>query len=131
MRWAVPARSDRNLRVSAPVICQSGAVSPSPVPLRGWLDATETMYDIGAGSTRSLAITVTVTSTIWWFGGQRLPGNAVTRAITGGVVSRTVTVNDPCPVLLWVSVAVHCTVVMPSGKVDPEAWSQVTGREPS
>src|SRR4051794_41459480 len=68
------------------------------------------MYDIGAGSTRSLAITVTVTSTIWWFGGQRLPGNAVTRAITGGVGSRTLTVNEPCPVLFWVSVAGHCTV---------------------
>src|SRR3954452_8334640 len=121
MRWAVPARSDRNLRVSAPVICQSGAVSPSPVPLSGWFDATETMCDMGAGSTRSLAITVTVTFTIWWFGGHRLPGDAVTEAITGGVVSRTVTVNDPCAVLLCVSVAVHWTVVVPSGNVDPEA----------
>jgi len=31
------------------------------------------------------------------------------------------TVNDPWAVLLCVSVAVHCTVVEPSGKVEPEA----------
>ena len=50
------------------MITQSGAVSPSPKPSIGWLDDTEKMCDVGAGSTRSLAITVTVTSTILWFG---------------------------------------------------------------
>src|SRR5436309_11830887 len=89
------------------------------------------MCDIGAGSTRSVAITLTVTLTIWWFGGQRVFGDAVIETIVGGVVSTTVTVNEPCAVLLCASVAVHCTVVVPRGNVDPDAGLQVTATEPS
>jgi hypothetical protein len=40
---------------------------------------------------------------------------------TGGVVSCTVTLKLALPVLLWVSVAVQLTVVVPIGKVKPEA----------
>jgi hypothetical protein len=50
---------------------------------------------------------------------------------TGPVVSATVTVNDAAPLLLLASVAVHETVVDPSGNVDPLAGVQVTGRGPS
>src|SRR5258708_3865844 len=99
---------------------KSVVVFPSPLPLSAWFDETETMWDIGAGSTRSVAITVTVMSFILWFGGQILFGDAVIETIVGGVVSCTRIVNDPCAVLVCVSVAVHCTVVDPSGKVDPE-----------
>jgi hypothetical protein len=50
---------------------------------------------------------------------------------TGGVVSFTVTVNKAEPALLCVSVAVHVTVVVPSGKVEPLGGAQLTGRAPS
>jgi hypothetical protein len=50
---------------------------------------------------------------------------------TGPVVSATVTVNDAAPVFPLVSVAVQLTVVGPSGKVDPLAGVQLTGRGPS
>jgi hypothetical protein len=50
---------------------------------------------------------------------------------TGPVVSVTVTVKDAAPLLPLVSVAVHETVVGPSGNVDPLAGVQVTGRGPS
>src|SRR6266498_2270073 len=51
--------------------------------------------------------------------------------ICGGVVSTTVTVNEPCPVLPCASVALHCTVVVPSGNVEPLAGVHVTATLPS
>jgi len=51
--------------------------------------------------------------------------------ITGGAVGCTVTVKEACEVLLWESVAVHVTVVVPGGKVDPEAGMQFTATLPS
>src|SRR5437868_2609461 len=50
---------------------------------------------------------------------------------TGGVVSRTVTVNDAEAVALRLSVALQPTVVVPSGKTAPEPGVHVTGRLPS
>src|SRR5437870_10599237 len=50
---------------------------------------------------------------------------------TGPVVSLTVTVKEAAPWLPFVSVAVHETVVAPSGKVDALAGVHVTGRGPS
>ena len=50
--------------------------------------------------------------------------------ITGGVVSRTVTVKDAVPVL-DPSDAVHVTVVAPRGNVDPEAGEHVGAIEPA
>jgi hypothetical protein len=49
---------------------------------------------------------------------------------TGPVVSATVTVNDAAPVFPFASVAVHVTVVAPSGKVDPLAGVQLTATLP-
>ena len=51
--------------------------------------------------------------------------------ITGGVVSRTVTVKVLVAVLLCASVAVSVTVVVPSGKVLPEAGLAFTATLPS
>jgi hypothetical protein len=51
--------------------------------------------------------------------------------MTGGVLSVTVTVNEAEPVLPWVSVAVHVTVVVPIGNVEPLGGAQVTGTAPS
>src|SRR5207249_969040 len=62
-----------------------------------------------------------VASTVAWAG----------TVTTGPTVSVTVTVNDAAPSLPLVSVAVQCTVVGPSGKVDPLAGVQPAARGPS
>ena len=54
---------------------------------------------------------------------------SVGRVKTGPIVSTTVTVEDAEPVLPNTSVAVHVTVVMPRGKVEPERGEQVEERE--
>jgi|SRR2546425_10262059 len=51
------------------------------------------------------------------------------RLRTGGVVSRTVTVEDPEPIFPAASVAVQTTVLVPKGKVEPES-GQVASRDP-
>jgi hypothetical protein len=51
--------------------------------------------------------------------------------ITGAEVSLTVTVNDLVEVRWFESVAVHVTVVVPTGKPLPEAGTQLTGSDPS
>ena len=43
--------------------------------------------------------------------------------ITGGVTSLTVTVKLQLDEFPAASVAVACTVVVPTGKLDPDAWS--------
>src|SRR6266478_6989245 len=86
----LPERSARRSTVRLPVICQSGAVLPSPSPLTGSLLETETILQVKA-ETVSDAETLTVTGTILWLGGQRLLGVADTLTMLGGVVSTTVT----------------------------------------
>src|SRR5512140_972048 len=49
----------------------------------------------------------------------------------GGVVSTTVTLNEPCPVLPCASVALHDTSVVPSAKIDPECGVHVVLTLPS
>src|SRR5712691_1165170 len=49
----------------------------------------------------------------------------------GGVVSWTVTWNEPVAVLPWASVAVQRTATVPRGNVDPEARLHDTGTGPS
>ena len=58
--------------------------------------------------------------------GTLVPNGPVASAVTwggivriGGVVSRTVIVNDAVPLFPALSIAVHVTVVDPSGKVAP------------
>jgi hypothetical protein len=46
--------------------------------------------------------------------------------MAGAWVSLTVTVNVQVPVLLEASVAVHVTVVVPFGKVDPDGGAHAT-----
>src|SRR5207244_3919090 len=53
------------------------------------------------------------------------------RVNAGAVVSRTVTSNELRPRFPRVSVEEHCTVVVPSANVEPEACVQVTVRVPS
>jgi hypothetical protein len=49
---------------------------------------------------------------------------------TGASVSTTVTVKLALDLLPDASVAVHVTVVVPNGNVEPEAGLQVTGSDP-
>src|SRR5260370_24712880 len=65
-------------------------------------------------------------------------GNGVTAAPplmamvpAGGVVSRTVTWNEPVAVLPWASLALQFTVVRPSGNEEPELGVHVTPTVPS
>src|SRR5262245_7479814 len=51
--------------------------------------------------------------------------------IDGGVVSTTVTVKEPVAMLPWPSSAEQLTVVVPSGKLAPEAGLQTTVRGPT
>ncbi len=53
------------------------------------------------------------------------------RVSDGGVVSCTVTVNEPVAVRPPLSVTEQLTVVVPSGKTDPEAGLQFGVRAPS
>ena len=50
---------------------------------------------------------------------------------TGAVVSVTVTVKNPDPVLPWASVAEHVIVVTPTGNVSPDRWSHGAASGPS
>ena len=85
---------------------------------------------MGLGSTLSVAVTVKET---------RAPEGAVASAVigsgtvrTGGVVSITVTWNNPVTVFPWESEAEQTTfVVTKTGKVDPEAGEHVTATGPS
>src|SRR2546422_179310 len=83
---------------------------------------------MGLGSTLSVAVTVKET---------RAPEGAVASAWigsgtvrVGGVVSRTVIVENAEPTLLAASVAVQVTAVVPNGKVEPEDGEQVRVRDP-
>src|SRR5688500_5623382 len=131
MRVEPPERSARRSTVSGPVITQSGAVSPSPVPSIGWFDETERIVETGLGSTVSGAMSATLTATIWSLGGHSVVSEGLVLTTVGGVVSRTVTLNDPLALFRCESVAVHGTLVVPTGKVEPEAGEQMTATLPS
>ena len=85
----LPALSALKLTLRSPVISQSGAVLPSPVPLIGSLLSTDLILHAGSASQLSIATAETVTGFILWLGGQRTSGLAETEDITGGVVSTT------------------------------------------
>lgn len=60
----LPARSARSLTLNGPVICQSGAVSPSPNPLTGSELLTLVSWQTGTALQASVAVAPTVTATI-------------------------------------------------------------------
>src|SRR5215212_511783 len=60
-----------------------------------------------------------------------IAGGADGSVNVGGVLSCTVTVNEPVASFPAASVALQLTVVSPSGNVEPEAGSHVTFTEPS
>src|ERR1051326_6955468 len=58
--------------------------------------------------------------------GQRIDGETVIEFTVGGVVSTTVTLNEPWPVLPCESVELHETTCVPSEKTEPDGGVQVT-----
>src|SRR5688500_17536223 len=88
-------------------------------------DVTSNTKQRGAASATSVTSTVIVTGTSFLFCACRTSGLAVTLEITGCMVSATVTSKSPEDVLPNLSFAMHCTVVVPSGKVEPDDGSHV------
>src|SRR5919198_419527 len=87
---------------------------------------------VGWGSTVSVAVAPLRNAAIAGSEGGRLlaPSGATTvmsfgGVTTGGVVSCTSTVVVAVPTLPELSLALHVTVVEPSGKVEPEAGTHV------
>src|SRR5207249_5688202 len=105
--------SARRLTVCGPVMIQSGAKWPSPSPSTGSLLVTIVMAQVGLPPQLSVAVAVTTTGIILWFGGQRTSGDAVTLVMTGPSTSLTVTLNVQPAVALAPSVAVQLTLVVP------------------
>jgi hypothetical protein len=105
---------DASVAVQFTVVEPSGNVAPEP----------GVQLTAGAGSTLSLTVTEN---------GTLAPAGLVASAVlgpgterVGAVVSRTLTLNAVEVELPDASVAVHETVVVPSGNVLPEAGEQAT-----
>src|SRR5436190_13734988 len=95
--------------------------------MTGWFAVTLMMRVTGAVSQLSTTSAKMVTLTILWFSGQMFNGVAVRLRIVGGVVSLTVTVNEPVAVLPCASVELQFTVVVPRLNVEPLGGVQTTG----
>src|SRR5688572_7421462 len=110
--------------VSSPVITASPTSSASSQVI-AYIRTT------GAGSTASVAATFTITSTSFQLGGEIDSGDTLIAMINGGVLSTTVTANEPMDVFSLSSVAEQLTVVIPRPNVEPEAGEQVTATVPA
>src|SRR2546427_6403916 len=79
----VSERSARTLKVVSFTRTMSLVVFPSAPPgaSSGSFDVKETRVTLGAGSTESAAVTVVVTLTYLWFGGESVDGDAVTERL--------------------------------------------------
>jgi hypothetical protein len=116
---AVPLLLRASVAVQVTVVVPSGNVDP----LAG-VQLTATLP-----STTSLAVTlyVKITPVAPVASTVALAGTVT----TGRVVSVTVTVKEAAPLLPRASMAVHVTVVAPSGNVAPLAGAHVAGTAPS
>jgi len=133
MNWTIGATVSRTEIVNdldPGLPCVSVAEQVTTTVPTGKVDPDSGEHVAGLGpSTESTADAVKVT---------RAPERDVASAVMldgtatiGPVVSRTVTVNDPDPVLPCASVDVQFTVVVATGNVDPDTGSQLTGVAPS
>jgi len=108
-----------SLAVQATVVAPSGNVDPlADVQVATTLPSTASTADAvyaNAAPVGPVASTVAFAGTV----------------MTGAVVSLTVAVNALVPAFPWLSVAVHVTVVAPSGNVDPETGVHATATLPS
>jgi hypothetical protein len=116
---AAPVFPFTSVAVQVTVVAPSGKVDPlAGVHVTGTGPSTLSVAEVVKLNAAPVAL---VASTVAFAG----------TVTTGPVVSVTVTVKDAAPLLPLVSVAVHETVVGPSGKVDPLAGVQLTARGPS
>src|ERR1041385_7068364 len=53
-----------------------------------------------------------------------IPTRALSILVSGGVVSRTITLKVSCPIFPDLSTDLHTTLVLPIGKVEPDAGEQ-------
>jgi hypothetical protein len=106
---ALPVLPCASVAVHVTVVLPTGKVEP---------DAGEHIGAIGP-STASLAVAVNVSA--FPAGDVALSAMSAGTVTTGGVVSRTVTWNEALATLPAASLAVHATVVVPSGNVAPDA----------
>src|SRR6266571_1396767 len=110
-----------SLAVHVTIVCPIANVEPDAgLHTTGRLPSTRSVA-VGAGHD-AVAPVGPVASTVMSLG---IPLNA------GGVVSCTVTVKLPVPVLLCTSFAEQFTVVVPSANVEPDAGAHVGAIEPS
>src|SRR5213080_2511723 len=108
-----------SLAVQATVVAPSGNVDPlADVQVATTLPSTASTAD----AVYANAAPVGPVASIVAFAGT---------VMTGAVVSLTVAVNALVPAFPWLWVAVHVTVVAPSGNVDPETGVHATATLPS
>jgi hypothetical protein len=116
---AAPVLPRASVAVQVTVVVPSGNVNPlAGVQVTSTTPSTVSVADavqVNAAPDGLVASTVAFPGTV----------------TTGGVVSLTVTVNEAVPVLPRTSVAVHVTVVAPSGNVTPLGGVQFTVTPPS
>jgi ribosomal protein L10 len=119
VKEAAPLLPRVSVAVQVTVVVASGKVAPlAGVQLTATLPSIPSVavaVYVKAAPVEAVASTVALVGTV----------------TTGPVVSVTVTVNDAARLLPRVSVAVHVTVVVPSGKVAPLAGVQVAATLPS
>src|SRR3954452_14829111 len=113
--------------VRAPVIVQSTtpSVSRSRPPA-----ATLAIRQTGVGSAMSVTLAAIDTVTIWSVLGSSVT-LGVSETMLGAVLSRTVMIVVSVSVLPELLVAEQVTSVAPSGNIDPDAGTHVTGNSPS
>src|SRR5688500_17188508 len=110
-------RSARSLSVNAPVTSQSfGPISPPPSPEVGSLLVTETIRHVTVPPHASEADAVMATGTMSWFADVNTLGVAVTDAILGGVMSRTLTRTSSVADPPFPSVTVNVNAYDPAGR---------------
>jgi hypothetical protein len=116
---AAPLLPRASVAVQLTVVAPTGNVDPlAGVQVTGRGPSTPSLADavkLNVAPVAAVASTVAFAGTV----------------TTGPVVSATVTVKEAAPLLAFVSVAVHVTVVGPSGNVDPLTGVQVTASGPS
>jgi hypothetical protein len=105
---------ESSVAVQLTVVVPSGNVLPD--------GGVHTTVGVGSMASTALAVYVTTAPPGPVAGTVMFPGTVR----TGGVVSWTVTENDPEPVLLCASVAVQLTVVVPTGNVLPDGGAHET-----
>lgn len=122
MKLQLPLFPDASVAVQVTVVVPTGKGCPEVTTTPFWF-----LHTTVTGPQLSVAVTVKFTGMLL-VGGQVA---AVTKVMFGGHVivggcrSRTVTVNEQLAVLFEASLTLQVTVVVPTGKVDPEAGEHV------